>query len=269
MNSDLRELLALTKLHLKQEYEHDANIPTDPETHAFFKNYAKVQKKQISYDAPVAKEIKQTVNLAPPAYEMPIANPQKKEPIVEKKRPPPPTVDSLKIQTEKIAPNHHQDLSDIQKIMNEQFSHVTIHNAPPEDSQAKSFANKWKSQPEYPDVLIINFKETSEELTFLANMAKGIQQKLAPADLMPVDKWDAESEKIFESGRVKLILTSESVIKLLQNMIRIEGEERYLRDIPLLTLNELSSYSRDPQLKMALWKNIQRVLQLSRQPTSQ
>lgn len=218
--SPFLELIALTKRHLIEEYPSNQILFTTEEMALYFKNSLK--------KAPPAApktHIPAPIPIKLVAQKKAAVAPIKVEPEVKEVKPhKAPTVPIL-------------DFADIKGILKEKLPALKIIEEIPEDSCAKKVASSWNH--EWGEVVLIAPKTTPEGLLLLQNMAKAIQSLGYSARVlqeMPTQ------DKIDACMHLKLLVIGEDCTLTSKNSIRL---------LPL------KNYIDQPQLKSALWKQLQ------------
>jgi len=226
--SELQHIIALTKLHISQEYDPKSWIATDTETYEYYKDFASKGKR-----APVSKpQIAQTQTTPRPVAVKPKPAPQKKQPSEPKSK-------SIPIERETLPSAPKTEFADLKKIISEHFPNQKILDFVPDDTRAKEIAAKWKKQAIAPEVIILHSTATSQERLFLENVARAIEIRFCPAVVMT-------PEEFSPNEKVKLVIGSKT---------EHAGAT--------LEIGPVDSYLKNPQQKAKLWQDLKNTLQSS------
>lgn len=154
-----------------------------------------------------------------------------------------------------------ESLSPIRGLLKTLAPDLYLHDTPPSDEKAKRIKFAWKEKAETPEIPI--FFQGNAYRPFLENLAKAISLTFAPCRLIELQakKWDL----FLESPQLKLILCPDHLLFSSKDLLPFYRENpgqktRFLGNIPLLLLPDLSLYFKDPYLKRSLWNVICQTL---------
>lgn len=153
----------------------------------------------------------------------------------------------------------------------QKFLPSTFVPSPLDDALAKRIKNRWKKNSQLPQVVILRFSKEYQKL--LENLATAIDLQITSARVIEASDWvnAQEIEDRLSSGQIQLIISSDhlfsqnTAIKSFYRELPVE-KKRFLGNVPLLLLPDLSLYYSDPMLKRSLWNLICRLL--SKTPAS-
>ncbi len=138
---------------------------------------------------------------------------------------------------------------------------------PPSDRLAKKRAERWKAGQLAARFLVIGFDESPSHARFLQSLAAAINIHFQDAkwiDGQPLEKNDLW-EELLKSSDLKQIFLSDSSLWQMTRLRRFYKETnpsgRFLKEVPLFLLPDLSLYFKDPLLKKSLWKAVEHVCQ--------
>lgn len=268
------ELVALTKLHLLQEYDLSDWKYADPQTFLFLKQYAQQSRPQnpVVSTPPNVKPVQQVMPppSAPPVVKQiqPTPEPKQKEKPEQKNKPEVKEektishLESKAYELQKPSEPTTQDFNDIKQFLREK--NQTIVEQIPSDEEAKKISNNWKLSDKHPKVAIVTDESDATSNAFLTNMAKAIQTQLAPAVIISTIMLRDEKniEKLLGSATLKLIIIAPSTLKLLPHLMkkfREESKKQFLGNIPLCVIAETKEFEKNPKLKIALWNHLKQL----------
>ena len=143
-------------------------------------------------------------------------------------------------------------------VLNSIAPELFLHEAPLPDDKAKRIKNAWNEKSLVPEIPIL-FQGTHYR-SFLENLAKAISLTFAPSRVIEMTSFEKEKKwDIFlESPKLKFILCPDHLIFSSKELLPFYKENpgqktRFLGNIPLLLLPDLSLYFKDPYLKRSLW----------------
>ncbi len=167
------------------------------------------------------------------------------------------------VKTIKLEPIIREDLYDDNiKILLGKIAPDTkyIENIP-SDENAKKISNAWKYKSQAKEICILSFSENIHDRQFLKNLAQAIDLSfketnvIASKELEKNDNW----HNFLSNSLIKLIIVMENDLmknsNLLCHLKEIPNKsEKYLFNIPIFLLPDLSLYRKNPKLKSNLWK---------------
>lgn len=223
------ELIKDTLNFIKQEFQPHETVLASPEDFEFF------NKKQIPSSS-------QPVSHTPKSEIRPILEPSTK--------PAPDPMEEMRQKIAKAAP---------QMKLRENIL---------DDTEAKKIANMWQEHLKNIQVAVLSFGENGKNLEFLNNVAKAIDSLIAPAKVIDALRFEKEKkwQLFFESYPLKLILAPDIKVWKSTDLAVFYKENptaasSVLGKSPLLFIQPIGSYLKNPKEKRALWKAI--VSQLS------
>lgn len=214
-------------------------------------------------------------SITPPPKREKIPPPQPPSPPPKKVEKPPvkPEPPSPPPKEKKVAPSTFQleppslppqePTETLRKLLVSIDPELFLHDTPPSDALAKRIKEAWKEKRDTPTIPIL-FQGRSHR-PFVMNIAKAIDLTFATCRIIEVEpgkKWDL----FLESPNLKFILAPDHLIFGTKELLPFYKEhpqekKRYLGNIPLLLLPDLSLYYKDPYLKRSLWNVITQNLQ--------
>jgi hypothetical protein len=273
IEEEYKELLNLTKTHILQNFSLEEWMLTDQNTFSFFKSYSPprpqplfplVSSKPQRLHTTQEKELSIKENFAIPINKKETKetketkdNEGKKEFSKEKFSF---TLEPMQLATE-------IDLKEIHKLVKDHFPSMIIIENPLQDEEAKRVNRTQQKTTTTPAVIILSFNETAISKKFLENIAKAIQLRIAPALVLPAHKIEQENawERMLQSKELRLVISPDYGIYTLPKFMRHYKEspkqgKRFLGNIPLFLLSDISLYLKEPTLKPQLWKALKEML---------
>lgn len=131
----------------------------------------------------------------------------------------------------------------------------------PDDLVAKKIQQRWKTKNQIQDITILAFDKDLNKLKFLQNLKKAISFTFFPCTVIfapPLEKENKWKDLLSSSG-LKLLIASDHEIWNFKNLMCFYKEnphlsQRFLNDIPLFLLPDLTLYFKQPLLKRSLWR---------------
>lgn len=224
------ELLALTQLFLLQDYTLQDYIPVDTKTYQMFKSI------------PIKKEkITQVVPVTPRSTLKPVLLPEPKPAVLT---PPQPSAVIPEPEVVKTPIKHKEiDLKDIEHVMLAKFPNQKIVNSIP--------SNPFKTKST-PIAIILFTKHSQTHMTFFSNMAKAINDRFGPTEVLDANKIEQLSDwhNIFSAQSLRLVILENQALETLPQL------QQHLKEIKTVLLSNISLYLENPQHKAPLWKQI-------------
>ena len=184
-------------------------------------------------------------------------------PPVKVAAPPPVALEPVKAQVAPASPVKSKPTSDIRVAVQKIFPELLLRDSIPDDRLAKKMAQLWEETYLSAKVVIIAFGETALHLEFLNQVTGAIDKLLAPAKLLDGEKFEKEHgwELLLNSPLLHTIICSSWASwkeTSLARHYRQNGatEEHFLAKRPLLLLEPIAHYLKDPHLKRKLWKDL-------------
>lgn len=155
------------------------------------------------------------------------------------------------------------DMEEMRKIMAKAAPQIKLQNTIPDDADAKKIANMWQEHLKSLEVAIFAFGETGKNLEFLHNVAKAIDALIAPAKVINAARFEKEKKWVlfFEAHPLKLILAPDVKQWKSTDLVAFYKEnpstsKSLLGQSPLLFLQPIETYLKNPKEKRMLWKAI-------------
>jgi hypothetical protein len=169
-------------------------------------------------------------------------SPQKKAAPVEKKAP---VID---------------EMPDIRQLIAKTLPDVALTTTVPDDASAKKMSDLWRQKHLSAKVFVVSFGETGP---FLQNVTKAIDTLLAPAHLIEGPKMEREKswELALSAPALQLILVPPFAAWKTTQLARFYRENpssntHFLKDTPLMFMQPVVAYLKNPDLKRELWKSL-------------
>lgn len=290
------ELVNLTQQYLRQTFSSNAWETATPEGFAFFKKYAleqRVTANTAKANRPIETHTHQAVpNNAPPisrpvtpiapaintqmqAQEMKPSKPAQefvKDPALSKS-----TLDEHKsaktpkkpFELEPFQSAITGDLSDIRNLLKQHFPSQTLLENPLEEEKKQSNEH-WLEESMAAEVLILSNHLLPRHQTLLNNLLTAIKQKGFTGCIVPVHQVEQNNlwKTLLGSKHVRLFIANDQLISSISELSQqyhppsIKNKVPQLNTTPLCLLGDLSSYLREPTLKLPLWNAIIQLLKL-------
>ncbi|GAB4184553.1 MAG: hypothetical protein Tsb0015_00640 [Simkaniaceae bacterium] len=149
---------------------------------------------------------------------------------------------------------------EVQKKLKKIAPNLCIHKNPLDDKEAKQIKEAWKIQKAVPMFPIFYSEALFAYRSFLENIAKAVEKFFGPSRLVPVQKLEKENTwgTFLSSSQLRLILVPDILMYQNKNLMAHYLEypregKRFLGEVPVLLLPDLSLYFKDPLLKRSLW----------------
>lgn len=151
---------------------------------------------------------------------------------------------------------------EFRKLFSDQFPQMRILDALPEEMTKQKTALK-----NSPEVVILVFNESPEQLAFLENVATAISAKQRKAQLISAKKVEQAKawKEILTSKSLRLVIASKEVIQTLpelrqQYRASPQRSMHYLAGTFLIVLDNVAQYMQNTQLKRSLWNTLRSQL---------
>lgn len=254
------ELIKDTLTYIRQNYKATDTLLASSEDMAYFNPQAQalpVKTQEIL--PPLQKSLPQPPLVSPvekKAFIEPLRIP---EPVIT----PPPQAAPTISQTPLLKSSKVEGMEEMQRLVSKVAPHIKLKSEIPDDTRAKKIANHWQEQLQTLQVAIFSFGETEKNLVFLHNVAAAITSLIGPAKVVDANRFEKEKkwELFFASNTLKLILapaiqgwkTTQLATYYKANPTTTLSR---LGEAPLLTLQPLSVYLKNPKEKRLLWNSI-------------
>lgn len=282
------ELLALTQLYLLHEFPEKAWIPVSMPFYQWIRATHQPPPKTASIPStPIQPAATQPTPLPTPPSPLPAPAAPKKAEAPPQHTPTPPKPAPQKA-PEPIPPPQkteatprsfftlepmtqavESDLTDIQTILAERFPKQTILKEVPSDTES----NLLKKEHTTEAAILLSFLESPEHLTFLTNIAKAIESRLAPAAVVAANDYEQDDRwhTLLQSPALRAIIISSANLQALPKLMKHYREDTtqkkfFLGQVPLVVLSDISLYFQEPTRKRALWDEITKVVGNNKRP---
>ena len=205
-------------------------------------------------------EHKKTIQQSPPLF-----NSKPFTPLKTKAR--------LPIPLEKPKPSSSPGEDKWRALFKTALKEIYLHENIPNDSKAKRLKEAWREKHNTPEVPILF--QGSYYKPFLQSLAKAIETEFLPCRLVEIDHLEKEKkwDLFLDSPKLKLIIAPDQLIFAAKELLPFYKEHpqqgtRFLGEIPLLLIPDLSLYFKDPYLKRSLWNVICQALKPKDLPPS-
>lgn len=252
MSSPYKELIALTKRHLNEEYDQDSRIWTNLETYNYFRSLTPPPK-------PVAEPAPQP---QPRAAARP-PPPNKEAPLPEKIQPQPKAqiLPPKRHTQEMLKSDDKLDFADVRAVLKEVAPQLKIIDAIPNDALAKRIAQSWKET--LPEVVLIATEATEGQQELLLKIAAAIRSLGYSAGCL---EGTIDWNELLTAPHLKLILMTEQTMQQCGDLVSKHRYDRqrqrhFLDGRLLCPLPALDKLETAPALKTQLWNTIRQLLQ--------
>lgn len=286
-HEEYRQLLELMELYLLQEYKPRDEISLSSENWNFFKPIQGIPSRQ-EQPSPHTKPFRHEQAPIPQRLAPPSQLSQNFPPPSPSIQPPPLSLEKTALQSNGTPPSsipssepakknalfqldplsHPQvePLEDIKTLFREKFPAHPLAEVPPSDEAAKVLLQKKKKKETDHEILLLSFNEPPQQTLFLQNLARALEIRCGSTHI--VSAFNSEKENLWTAllnGKtLKLIIACDYALYELKQLMSYYKESpgafRYLNNIPLLLISDLSLYLKEPKLKPSLWKAICEIL---------
>ncbi|HEX4838998.1 MAG TPA: hypothetical protein VFU89_00980 [Rhabdochlamydiaceae bacterium] len=160
--------------------------------------------------------------------------------------------------------------AEMKQLVTKLLPEVALSSGIPDDAAAKKMAHLYKEQHLNGKVIILSFGETGAGLSFLQNVTKAIDSLLAPTKLVEMRKIERENswELTLTSPTLQLILAPPFQAWKTLTLARFYRENpasksHFLKETPVLMMQSVEAYLKNPDLKRDLWKMVSSLLSMS------
>jgi hypothetical protein len=159
---------------------------------------------------------------------------------------------------EKYSPPDFHNFSSILKKIAPQ---IKLIEEPLDDTQAQKIKSAYKIHKAVPKYAILyGMKTTAEEKTFLINLAEAINKYFGTAKVISTAKIDHNDswETFLKAPELTHLLIPQTLLNPFEKLHAFYQEnpkqkKRYLANVPVLALPDISMYLQNPLLKRSLW----------------
>jgi hypothetical protein len=150
---------------------------------------------------------------------------------------------------------------DVRKILSKCAPQLALLKEPPNDASAQKIASRWKTKNQGAPFSLLSFHESPSHQKLLTNLTSALDVVYGGARLIAAEgieqakQWEA----FLSVADLKLIIVCDSTLWQMPNLLQFYRElpnrsERFLLNIPVFLLPDLTLYLKDPLLKRSLWK---------------
>jgi hypothetical protein len=186
---------------------------------------------------------------------------------IDKQITPSTTSENKIIKKETIAAVSEDNFNDIKNIIKKISKNLNITNTTLDDKIAKQNAEKYKFKNIAAKLIILVYKENEKFYKFLEKLSIALNNYFYPSKVISAyiiekeNNWD-----IFFENEISLIISSDQTIFDLPNLKKYYKEnpvkkEKYLNNIPLFLLSDISIYLKEPLLKASLFEALKQKIQ--------
>jgi len=205
-----------------------------------------------------------------PKDEKPIQRLEEKPQVLQKALPSKPTIDNKKIIIQDKPKIFEDSFSDIKKDFFKIFPQISL-EAPLDDKIAKQKAQNYKLKNIAANITILAYKENEKFYKFLEKLSIALDVYFYPSKVVSAYLIEKENnwEAFLSRKEIFLIIAADHTIFELSNLRKYYKEnpslvEKYLNDIPLFLLPDISLYFKEPSLKSSLFKALeQKILKIN------
>ncbi len=178
--------------------------------------------------------------------------------------------DSLFSSPIKPPPTSVDPMSDIRETVAKVLPNSAVVFTVPSDAGAKKKALLWEQQYLTSKIFILSLEEKTPSLSFLNNIAKALNRLSFSTLLLEADFFEMKNEwaSAFTSPQLRFIVAPPLTQWKTTSLARLYCENRasrghFLKGIPLLLLEPITTYLENPILKQKLWKTLSLLLSMS------
>lgn len=211
---------------------------------------------EIDFFHPTLPSQKTENPLPPPPF--PPKEVQKETASVAKEAPPPiPKTTPPSSTTFSPAPSF------LKELFRKSVPHIPILDAPPDDTRAKNLKNAWKALSQASPISILLLGEPKEHQELLQAIGETLDVYFQGAKTVQAQPLEEKNQwnSFLDSPSLRWILMCDASLRQLPNLRAFYREipsqqARYVKQIPLFLLPDLSLYLKDPALKKSLWMHL-------------
>lgn len=155
------------------------------------------------------------------------------------------------------------DFAHLHKIVSQCLPEIKVLPTIPNDAIAYQIAGRWKTKNQVAPVTVLSFGETAETQQFLEQVTKALDAYFGPAKMILAENIEKENqwEALLSVKELKMILLCDHALWQLKSLLPFYkenpapsgGGKRFLGDVPLFLLPDLTLYLKDCALKKSLW----------------
>ncbi len=282
LSEQYKHLIALSRLYISQEYANPERIICESDSFAFYKAYGfqlrnrstPVQPSPKPAQTPIAPKVIEPIKRPGPALGI---TPEK---TVVPPEPPKVTPNTSPSPAAKVVPQPVGPTSftlqplgkptelpqeEWRQLMTTHFPTIALSTAIPPDDLAKEQKD---TDPSRIRVLIIATEKKPEKMQFLQKLTQAIHERLPTSKLVTIEEIQKDGwNKWLQTSSIRMIIGSsllpESCPELAkEGILKIEGEQAYLKSFPLLLLAPIDLYLQQGEAKRALWNKLRADLKI-------
>lgn len=201
--------------------------------------------------------------------DLPAVPAQKK---VEKKEPPPvKAIPKKLVQTatpitlSKKKEPKVEAYQDIRSVIKDLAPGLYLHEGPPSDEKATQVKHAWKSQMDIPKIPLLVNRQVGTYLPFLQEIAKAIERYFGSSKLIDLDLATKDVTSFLQTPDMQCVILPDMLLwtspPLLTQYKETRGNAtKFLGEVPVILLPDLSLYKKDPLLKRSLWNVLCKML---------
>jgi len=172
-----------------------------------------------------------------------------------------------KISLEEKPPIIEDNFSDIKQSFPKVFPNIKIVETILDDKIAKQKAQKYKLKNIAAGITILAYRENEKHYRFLEKLSIALNIYFYPSKVVSAYLMEKENnwDLFLSENDIFLIISSDYTIFELSNLRKYFREnpakqEKYLKDIPLFLLPDISIYLKEPTLKSSLFKALKQKI---------
>ena len=248
---ELKELAALTRRHINENYDAKEWLPTDKESYDYFKDLARAETKKAPQpeiaEPPPPKKI---TSCAAPKYKKeppPAPEPKNEE---EKKAFSPKTVD----QSIQLQPSQREEAADLSPQI------ALIRQVCPQIQIVEDIP-----EPRSEAVKFFFAMPGESENSFRSKVIKALEERGVVADAIDCESEEDLVKQLQKDADARLLLVPRKHLKALQDLGHSQHSstmKHYLQKTPLIALEEVALYETDLSLKRMLWQQLRSELNI-------
>lgn len=173
----------------------------------------------------------------------------------------PPAPKNIEVEPAQPLPPKDVSLNDVRKLMSRIFPEMNFPVEIPSDAKARLAAGRWKTKNLAAPLSILAFHEQPMQHQFLMNLAAALDTVFNDAKLIQAEEIETENqwEAFLSAPGLKLAVICDYALWQMPRLLQYYREnpnrsEKFLQNIPLLLLPDLTLYFKDSSLKRSLWK---------------
>jgi len=251
MHALIRDTLA----YIHQEFEASAKIAVSAEEALFFQEKLK----------PIVQQPRQELpRFIPPTRQAP----RPAAPSVDEKKAEPPQPLRQEPSPQLVPRPAADPMNDLRALIASSAPAFRLKDQIPSDAPAKKIAGLWQEELHTMAAAVLAFGQTGAELEFLHNVAKAVNSLLVPAKLIDASRFEKENkwDLFLQSAGLKCVIAPPfeswkgSKLSAFYRENPAAGSFS-LQNAPLLLLQPVKLYLKNPDMKKGLWTSL--VSQLS------